>query len=156
MLELNSSYHYLMCRGGELGSLIFNPQLGSNSSLHDASLLMHPKPCQVSKFPEAVSWASSLLWNPHHLRPLHVGDDVLGHPNGVVPTPFLLPNLVSNHLAIGFLLDHIGGAIALVPLVGLGVDERTHECEFLFVLLIRKLLLWLRAFVGLVVFVMAL
>ena len=54
--------------------------------------------------------------------------DVLGHPNGAVPTPFLLPNLVSNHLAICFLLNHIDGAIALVPPVGLGVDERTLDC----------------------------
>ena len=69
-----------------------------------------------------------------------IGDDILGHPNGVIPTPFLLPNLVSNHLATGFLLHHIGGAIAFIPSVGLGVDERTLDCEFLFVLLIRKLL----------------
>ena len=90
------------------------------------------------------------------MRPLHVGDDVLGHPNGVVPTPFLLPNLVSNHLTIGFLLDHIGGAIAFLPPVGLGIDERTLDCDLLLVLLIRKLLLWLRALVGLVAFLMAL
>ena len=90
------------------------------------------------------------------MKPLHIGDDILGHPNGVIPTPFLLPNLVSNHLAICFLLDHIGGAIALVPSVGLGVDERTLNCEFLFVLLIRKLLSWLRTLVGLVTFMMAL
>ena len=90
------------------------------------------------------------------MRPLHIGDDVLGHPNGAVSTPFLLPNFMSNHLAIGFLLDHIGGAIALVPLVGLGVDERTLDCEFLLVLLIRKLLPWLRTLVGLVAFMMAL
>ena len=69
------------------------------------------------------------------MRPLQVGDDVLGHPNGVVPTPFLLPNLVSNHLAIGFLLDYIGGAIVFVPPVGLGVDERTLDCKLLLVLL---------------------
>ena len=86
------------------------------------------------------------------MRPLQVGDDVLGHPNGVVPTPFLLPNLVSNHLAIGLLFDHIGGAIAFVPPVGLGVDERTLDCELLLDLLIRKLLLWSRTLVGLVVF----
>ena len=75
------------------------------------------------------------------MRPLHVGDEVLGHPNGVVLTPFLLPNLVSNHLAIGLLFDHIGGAIVFVPPVGLGVDERTLDCEFFLVLLIRKLFL---------------
>ena len=90
------------------------------------------------------------------MRPLHVGDDVLGHPNGAVPTLFLLPNLVSNYFAIYFLLDHIDGAIALVPPVGLGVDERTLDCEFLLVLLIRKLLLWLRTLVGLVAIFMAL
>ena len=89
------------------------------------------------------------------MRPLQVGDDVLGHPNGVVPTPFLLSNLVGNHLAIGLLFDHIGSAIAFVPPVGFGVDERTLDCELLFVLLIWKLLLLLRALVGLVAFLMA-
>ena len=74
----------------------------------------------------------------------------------MIPTPFLLPNLVSNHLTIGFLFDHIGGAIAFVPPVGLGVDERTLDCKFLLVLLIRKLLLWLRALVGLVTSLMSL
>ena len=83
------------------------------------------------------------------MRPLHIDDDILGHPNGAVPTPFLLPNLVSNHLAICFLLDHIGGAIAFVHPVGLGVDERTFNCKLFLVLLIRKLLPWLRALVGL-------
>ena len=90
------------------------------------------------------------------MRPLHIGDNILGHPNGVVPTPFLLPNLVSNHLAICFLLNHIGGAIAFVPLVGLGVDERTLGCELLFVLLIRKFLPWLRTLVELVAFFVSL
>ena len=90
------------------------------------------------------------------MRPLHIGDDVLGHPNGVVPTPFLLPNLVSNHLVIGLLFDHIGGAIAFVPPVGLGVDERTFDCKLLLVLLIRKLLPWLRTLIRLVAFMMAL
>ena len=89
------------------------------------------------------------------MRPLHIGDDILGHPNGVIPTPFLLPNLVSNHLVIG-LLDHIGGAIVFVPPVGFGVDERTLDCEFLLIFLIRKLLLWLRTLVGFVAFRMAL
>ena len=90
------------------------------------------------------------------MRPLHVGDDVLGHPNGVVPTLFLLPNLVSNHLAIGLPFNHIGGSITFVPPVGFGVDERTLDCELLLVLLIQKLLPWLRALVGLVAFFVAL
>ena len=74
------------------------------------------------------------------MTPLQVSDDVLGHPNGVVPTSFLLPNLVSNPLAIGLLFDHIGDAIAFVPPVGLGVDERTFDYELLLILLIQKLL----------------
>ena len=103
------------------------------------SLNLHLLGSQASKSLEAV-----------------LGDDILGHPNRVIPTPFLLPNLVSNHLTIGFLLDHIGGAIAFVPPVGLGVDERTLNYEFLLVLIIRKLLLWLRTLVGLVAFFVAL
>ena len=58
------------------------------------------------------------------MRPFHVSDDFLGQPNGVIPILFLLPNLVSDHLTIGLLFDHIGGAIAFVPQVELGVDER--------------------------------
>ena len=127
MLELKSSYHYPMGRGGELGSIIFNPQLGSHLTLHDASLLMHPKFCQASKFPAALVWCLSLR-NPNLLRAIHGMNNILGHPNGTVPTLFLLPNLVSNHLAICFLLDHIGGTMTLVPPVGLGLDERTLYC----------------------------
>ena len=90
------------------------------------------------------------------MRPLHDGDDFLGHANGAVPIPILLPNFVSNHLSIVLLLDHIGGAFALVLPVGLGVDERTLDCDFILILLIRKLLLLLRELVGLVAFLMAL
>ena len=63
---------------------------------------------------------------------------------------------MSNHLTIALLLDNIGGAFDFIPLFGLGVDERTLHCKLLFVLLIRKLFLWLRALVGLVTFLMAL
>ena len=80
----------------------------------------------------------------------------LGTPNGVIPTHFLLLNLVNNHIAISLLLDHIGCAIAFVSLVGLGVDERTIDYEFLLIFLIRKLLHWLRILVGLVAFFVAL
>ena len=40
----------------------------------------------------------------------------------------------------------------LVTPIGLGVDERTLDCKLLLVLLIRKLLPWSRALVGLVAF----
>jgi hypothetical protein len=57
--------------------------------------------------------------------PLHVDDDFLGHPNGLVPTSLLLhlPNLVCNHLAISLLLDDVSVALGLVLVIGLGVDE---------------------------------
>ena len=90
------------------------------------------------------------------MRPLHIGDDFFGHPNRVIPTLFLLPNLVSNHLTICLLFYHIRGVMDLVPPVGLGVDERTLDCKLLLVLLIRKLLLWLRTLVGLVASLVAL
>ena len=90
------------------------------------------------------------------MRPLYIDDDILGHPNGTVPTLFLLPNLVSNHLTICLIFDRIGGAIAFVSPVGLGVDERTLDCYPLLVLLIWKLLPWLRILVGLVAFLVAL
>ena len=70
------------------------------------------------------------------MRPLHIVVHFLGHPNRAVPTLFLLPNLMSNHLAIGLLFDHIGCAIGFVPPVGLGVEERTLDCNLLLVLLI--------------------
>jgi hypothetical protein len=65
------------------------------------------------------------------LRPLHVDDNFFRHPNGAVSTPFLLPNLMSNHLTIALLLDDIGGALAIISPVGLGVDERTLDGETL-------------------------
>ena len=70
------------------------------------------------------------------MRPLRIGDDIFGHPNGVIPTLFLLPNLVSNYLAICLLFYYIGGAIVFVLPVGLGIDERTFDCDLLLVLLI--------------------
>ena len=62
------------------------------------------------------------------MRPLHIVDDFLGLSNGAVPIPFLLPNFMSNHLAIGLLFYHIECAIAFVHPVGLGIDERTLDC----------------------------
>ena len=91
MLELKSSYHYLM---GDLGN-------------------EHPS-CELS-----------LFW-------------------------------IEPSLQIGLLFYHIGGAIVFVPPVGLGVDEGTLDCKLLLVLLIRKLLPWLRTLVELVAFFVSL
>jgi hypothetical protein len=90
--------------------------LVSLASLLDSS---HHLVSQTSKSPDADLRASSVFWNPHHLRPIHVGDDFFRHPNGVVQTPIFLPNLVGYHLAIALLLDDIGGALALVLWLGL-------------------------------------
>ena len=80
-MKLRSSFylaHYLICRGGEFGSLIFNPQLGFTSSLHDASLLMHPK-------------TLSSLQIPHHLDAYH-------HPMVAWPPPkTMIPPLILPH-----------------------------------------------------------
>jgi len=71
-MNLRSSFylaHYLICRGGEFGSLIFYPQLDFTSSFHDACLLMHPKPCQASKFPVAWKLTTIQWWLGLPLKP---------------------------------------------------------------------------------------
>jgi hypothetical protein len=80
------SFHYL-----NRGSWATHVQLASLASRFESLQLLfakHPK--------SSNSRPSRGLRNPHHLRPLHVGDDFLGHPNGMVPTPLFLhlPNLV--------------------------------------------------------------
>jgi hypothetical protein len=108
--EIGSSFHYL-----NRGSWATHVQLERLASKLETSHLLCAKPPKSS-----YSWPSSGLWNPNHLRPLHVGDDFLGNPNGLVPTPLLhLPNLVCNHLAISLLLYDVGVALGLVLAVGL-------------------------------------
>jgi hypothetical protein len=113
--EMSSSFHYL-----NRGPWATHVQLTSLASRLESSQLLCAKP---PKSPH--SRPSSGLRNPNHLRPLHVDDDFLGHPNGLVPTPLLLhlPNLVRNHLSISLLLDDVGVALGPVLAVGLGVDE---------------------------------
>ena len=85
-----------------------------------------------------------------------MGDDFLGHPNRSVPTPFLVPNLVGNHLAISLLLDHVGGAFDLVLTVGLSVDEGALDDGVHLLPLNLGHLLDLKALEVLVAFLMAL
>ena len=112
--------HYLICRGREFGSLIFNPQLCFNSTLHDASLLMHPKPCQASKFPVTLVWCLSLR-DPNLLRAIHGMNNILGHPNRPVPSICSPPHDMSYHLAIFLLFKYVVVALLLVLVGGLGV-----------------------------------
>ena len=143
MQEIGTSFHYL-----NRGTWATHVQLASLAFMLESPQLLCAKP---PKSPHLRP--SSGLWNPNHLRPLHVGDDFLGHPNGLVPTPLLLhlPNLVCNHLAISLLLDDIGVALGLVLAVGLGVDEGALDCGLQFLLCaLVHLLDKLRAFVELV------
>ena len=122
-MKLRSSFylaHYLICRGGEFGSLIFNPQLGFNSTLHDASLLMHPKPCQASKFPVVLVWRLSFR-DPNLLRAIHDMNNILGHPNRPVTSICSPPHDMSHHLAILLLFKYVVVALLLVLVGGLGV-----------------------------------
>src|SRR6185312_8158378 len=82
-MKLRSSFylaHYLICRGGEFGPLILNPQLDFNSTLHDASLLMHPKPCQDSKFPVTALifqvFGTQTLWEPSMVLIISLGTQI--------------------------------------------------------------------------------
>jgi hypothetical protein len=113
--EISSSFHYL-----NRGTWATHVQLASLASRLESSQLLCAKPPKSPR-----SRPSSGLWNPNHLRPFHLGDDFLCHPNGLVPTPLLLhlPNLVCNHLAICLLLDDVGVALGLVLAVRLGADE---------------------------------
>jgi hypothetical protein len=112
---MGSSFHYL-----NRGTWATHVQLASLASMIEYSHLFCAKP---PKSP--TSRPSRGLMNPHHLRPLHVDDDFLGHPNGLVPTPLPLhlPNIVCNHIAISLLLDDVSVALGLILGVGFGVDE---------------------------------
>ena len=81
--KLRSSFylaHYLICREGEFGSLFFNPQLGFTSFLHDASLLMHLKPCQASKFPVTALifyvFGTQTFWEPSMVLIISLGTQI--------------------------------------------------------------------------------
>src|SRR6266540_7190220 len=50
---------------------------------------------------------SRLLWNPNLLEALHIDDDILGHPNWLVPILVFHTNFVGNHLPIMILLEKI-------------------------------------------------
>src|SRR6266498_5270221 len=64
---------------------------------------------------------SRLLWNPNIFGTLHIDDDILGHPNRLVPMFVLHTNLVSNHLSIMILLEKI--RCCFIDLLGVSVGD---------------------------------
>src|SRR6185437_10966793 len=117
-MKLRSSFylaHYLICKGGEFGSLIFNPQLGFNSTLHDASQTL-----PSLQIPRNRSQLLS-LWNPNPLGAIHGMNNILGHPNRPVPSICSSPHDMSYHLAILILFKYVVVALLLVLMGGLGV-----------------------------------
>src|SRR6266508_790909 len=110
---------------------------------------------------------SRLLWNPYLLGALHIYDDILGHPNWLVPMLVFHTNFVGNHLPIMILLENIrccfidlldvsvGDAIFLScsPLLLFGFYGACYGGGSLLLILLL-LLSWL-AFVGLVTTFMA-
>ena len=87
---------------------------------------------------------------------LHVGDDFLGHSNGLVPPPILSLNHMCNYLAIVLLLELVVVAFYLILVVELSVDVGGLVEEIHKILLLLGLLLDLLALEGLVAFLMSL
>src|SRR6266508_3128158 len=73
---------------------------------------------------------SRLLWNPNLLWTLYIDDDILGHPNRLVPMLVLHTNLVGNHLSIMILLEKI--RCCFIDLLGVSVGEASFSlCSLL-------------------------
>src|SRR5207253_10065747 len=73
---------------------------------------------------------SRLLWNPNLPGTLHIDDDILGHPNRLVPMLVLHTNLVGNHLPIMILLEKI--RCCFIDLLGVNVGDASFlPCSLL-------------------------
>src|SRR5438132_8401922 len=88
---------------------------------------------------------SRLLWNPNLLETLHIDDDILGHPNRLVPMLVLHTNLVGNHLPIIILLEKI--RCCFIDLLGVSVGEASFSlCSHLLLLAFMVLVMVVLAF----------
>jgi hypothetical protein len=117
--EMGSSFHYL-----NRGSWETHVQLVSLASRLETSHLHCAKPLKSPS-----SWPSSGLRNPNNLRPLHVDDDFLGHPNGLVSygPPWA-------HYLGGYQDRLLGGPLGLIDLcrtVPVGVRRKDYGGEVL-------------------------
>src|SRR5437667_11959144 len=78
--------------------------------------------------PETLGFKASL--QPNLLGTLHIDDDILGHPNRLVPMLVLHTNLVGNHLSIMILLEKI--RCCFIDLLGVSVGEASFPpCSLL-------------------------
>ena len=101
MKEIESSY---LTWGGEFGSIVFTNPLGKI-----LSIMMHPMKCNHTlpslQIPQSPSDFSLPFRDPNRLGALHVGNDLLWHPNAFGPIVGLLVHLDGHHLVIFLLLQ---------------------------------------------------
>ena len=88
---------------------------------------MHPMKCthtlssvQISRSPSDFSLP---FWDPNLLGALHVGNDLLWHPNAFGPIVGLFVHLDGHHLVTFLLLQEIRCGGLFVHLIGVGFGE---------------------------------
>ena len=101
------------------------------------------------QIPRSPSDFSLLFRDPNLLGTLHVGNDLLCHPNAFGPIVGLRVHLDGHHLVIFLVLQEIRCGGLLVRLFGIGVGELA--CLFLLFLVCSSPILHL-ALIGLVTF----
>ena len=98
-----------------------------NSSLTPGCYMMHPMKCtQIMpslQIPRSPLDFSLPLRDPNLLGAVHVGNDLLWHPNVFGPIVGFLVHLEDHHLVILLFLQEIRCGGLLVHLVGVGVGE---------------------------------
>ena len=99
--EIKSSY---LTWEGEFGSIVFTNPLGNYLDHHDAPHEMHPNFAKFPNSPLDPTDFSLPFRDPNLLGALHVGNDLLWHPNAFGPIVGLLVHLGGHHLVIFLLL----------------------------------------------------
>jgi len=130
---------------------VFTNSLGNDMIQCDAPNEIHPN---FAKSPNSSSPLdfSLPLRDPNLLGALHVGNNLIWHPNLIGPIVGLLVHLDGHHLVIFFLLQEIRCGGIFVHLVGVGVRELA--CLLFLFLLCSSPILHL-ALIGLVAFLVA-
>ena len=121
LIEITRNYSYITWEE-EFGSIVFTNPLGNWHDLMWCTPWNAPKTIPSLQIPWSPSDFSLLFWDPNLLGALHVGNDLLWHPNAFGPIVGLLVHLDGHHLVI-FLLQEIRCGGLFVHLVGVGVGE---------------------------------